>query len=213
MHLRKRRRWSIYDYGTDGYYFITICTQNRVPYFGRMKSIDEIDICEMYQSLYLTPSESLEANEYNTEINPENSRQLLIELARQNNPFIVPSDIGLAVLKCWLDIPNHFPDAQTHEFILMDNHLHGVISLKTPFKEKWETPKFGPHTKDLFSIVRGFKIGVTLLARKNTPSFSWHKGYYDRVVRNEAEHESIRTYLHQNPANWFLNHVSRNLIF
>lgn len=37
------------------------------------------------------------------------------------------NDAGLQAQKCWQDIPNHFPNAVLHEYIIMPNHIHGII--------------------------------------------------------------------------------------
>ena len=36
---------------------------------------------------------------------------------------------GRMVEKCWLDIPKHFPHAVLHDYIIMPNHVHGIIEL------------------------------------------------------------------------------------
>jgi REP element-mobilizing transposase RayT len=52
-------------------------------------------------------------------------------------------------------------------------------------------------------MVRGFKIGVTKWFRANTDAYSvWQRGYYEHVVRNEAELTAIREYIEGNPARW-----------
>ena len=40
---------------------------------------------------------------------------------------MVLSDIGKAAEQCWREIPEHFPFVQLDEFIIMPNHLHGII--------------------------------------------------------------------------------------
>lgn len=37
------------------------------------------------------------------------------------------NDAGLQAEKCWQDIPNHFPNVVLHEFVIMPNHIHGII--------------------------------------------------------------------------------------
>lgn len=48
----------------------------------------------------------------------------------ENNEMIL-NDAGAIAEKCWLEIPNHFPNAILHEHIIMPNHIHGIIQLKT----------------------------------------------------------------------------------
>ncbi len=37
------------------------------------------------------------------------------------------NDAGIHAQQCWLDIPNHFPNVVLHEFVIMPNHIHGII--------------------------------------------------------------------------------------
>lgn len=62
--------------------------------------------------------------------------------------------------------------------------------------------KFGPQSKNLGSIIRGFKIGVTKYANKNDIPFKWQPRFYDRVIHNENELENIQIYIKNNAVNW-----------
>ncbi len=63
--------------------------------------------------------------------------------------------------------------------------------------------KFGPQSKNLGAIVRGFKIGVTKYARKNDIPFDWHSRFHDRVLRIENDELNIkRQYIKNNPMQW-----------
>ncbi|KXK39159.1 MAG: hypothetical protein UZ09_BCD002001014 [Bacteroidetes bacterium OLB9] len=72
-----------------------------------------------------------------------------------------------------------------------------------PKKSKSSTKnQFGPQSKNLASIIRGFKIGVTVNARKITPGFAWQPNYHDHVIRDNNEYQRIKIYIINNPANW-----------
>ncbi|HLD21564.1 MAG TPA: hypothetical protein VJB65_01575 [Patescibacteria group bacterium] len=68
------------------------------------------------------------------------------------------------------------------------------------FNEKWPPSKnqFGPQSRNLASIVRGFKIGVTKYANNNNISFQWQSRYHDHVIRDEYDLNRIRTYIRNN---------------
>lgn len=42
---------------------------------------------------------------------------------------MIRNELGEIVTQCWIDIPNHFPNVILHKFIIMPNHLHGIIEL------------------------------------------------------------------------------------
>jgi REP element-mobilizing transposase RayT len=39
------------------------------------------------------------------------------------------NDMGLVVTECWLDIPNHFSHAEVDKFVIMPNHIHGIVNI------------------------------------------------------------------------------------
>ena len=46
----------------------------------------------------------------------------------RNNEMVL-NDIGHHAEKCWLQIPTHFPNTVLHEYIIMPNHLHGIVEI------------------------------------------------------------------------------------
>ncbi len=123
-------------------------------------------------------------------------------------------DVGIFAKNCWLEIPNHFPHISLDEFVVMPNHIHGIIEIKNaPVGNKnfcslradipWQTL----WARSVSSAIRGFKIGVKKLCSENDLSFSWQKSFHDRIVRNDAELNRIREYIISNPTMW---HRDRN---
>ena len=62
--------------------------------------------------------------------------------------------------------------------------------------------RFGPQSKNLASVIRGFKIGVTKFARQNRIPFEWQPRYYEHIIRNMDELYFITGYIENNVANW-----------
>jgi len=132
------------------------------------------------------------------------------------NGEMIVSAIGQSALDCWHEIPAHFPFVVLDEFVVMPNHVHGIVVIDKPVDEETrlvETQylaslrdepknKFGPQSKNLASIVRGYKIGVTKYARQNNLPFAWQARYHDHVIRNADECEQIRNYINTNPQKW-----------
>ena len=134
------------------------------------------------------------------------------------NREMILNGIGKIAEKYWLKIPKHFDFVVLDEFIIMPNHIHGIIIIdKNDFVEtqyfaslqniaslplKNKQNKFGPQSKNLASIVRGFKIGVTKYANQNNISFQWQPRFYDRIIRTERELSNIREYIAFNPEKW-----------
>ena len=121
---------------------------------------------------------------------------------------------GRQVELCWLDIPNHFPYVELDSFVVMPNHVHGIVvvggspvgakNLSPLHKTNKSTQRpVGAPAKSLGSIVHGFKIGVTNWFRGNTNvRIVWQRNYYEHVIRNEESLNRIRQYIVDNPARW-----------
>jgi len=45
------------------------------------------------------------------------------------NGKMILNNIGEVVNECWLKIPNHFPKVKLKEYVIMPNHIHGIIEL------------------------------------------------------------------------------------
>ena len=158
-----------WDYGSHGLYFVTICTKDRVRYFG------EIEDKEM-QSKETQSIASLQMKE-----------------------------IGKIAYDNWLQIPHYHPYVEIDNFVIMPDHIHGIIFINKPDKINWEVNKFGAQRNNLASIIRGYKSSVKQYSAINNIEFLWQPRYYDRVIRNDKEYENIRQYIYDNPDNWHLN--------
>ena len=62
--------------------------------------------------------------------------------------------------------------------------------------------KFGPQSKNLASVVRGFKSAVTMAARRIDPNFQWQSLYHDHIIRNNESYGRISDYIINNPLKW-----------
>ena len=123
------------------------------------------------------------------------------------------SDIGEIVKFCWHDLPNHYAFCKLDEFVIMPNHVHGIIVIdRESFVGaglKLALTKPAPTMKrhGLFEIIRAFK---TFSSRKindlqKSLHFQWHRNYYEHIIRNEKELYFKRKYIINNPLKWDLD--------
>ena len=121
-----------------------------------------------------------------------------------------PNRFGAVVERCWHDLVNHYTHVDLDEFVVMPNHIHGVIWLRDPRRAGLKPAPTDDHVRrhGLSEIVRAFK---TFSARRinqlrGTAGVAvWQRNYYERVVRNERELNAIREYIRANPLNWHLD--------
>ena len=128
------------------------------------------------------------------------------------NGVIVLNDAGKIAQQCWLEIPEHFPCVSLDKFVIMPNHIHGIIIINhvagvqniEPLQQFNQFQKIIPNS--IGSIVRGFKIGVTKWFRQNNIlNVVWQRNYYEHIIRNEKELNKIREYIINNPLKWGLD--------
>jgi REP element-mobilizing transposase RayT len=80
--------------------------------------------------------------------------------------------------------------------------MHRVSTQSTPQSTPQSKNAFAPQSKNLASIMRGYKSAVTTYARKNNIKFDWHIRYHDHIIRNEEEFLRISNYIKNNPSKW-----------
>ena len=169
-----------YDYGQNGACFITICTKNRIHFFGEIIS-----------------SSGFETQDIGSGFEPQDIASLQ------------PTPIGIIANEYWQKIPEHFPFVILDEFVVMPDHVHGILIIS---KETHDDASlqgtgyvntFGPQSGNISSVIRGYKAGVKSFATTNKIEFGWQPRFYDRIIRDADEMKRIRKYIIENPGNWF----------
>jgi REP-associated tyrosine transposase len=137
--------------------------------------------------------------------------------------------------ECWLAIPHYNPGVELDEWVVMPNHLHGIVAFvgeqgvgvrgmghqgvfsnaptahmpTTHGGRRDRSNRFSvisPQRGTLGLIIRKYKAAVTSKCRAiNRFDFAWQSGYYEHIVRDEHELDVIRRYIATNPANWLLD--------
>ena len=121
------------------------------------------------------------------------------------------SRLGSVVEDSWANLPDHYENVSLDAFILMPNHIHGVIIIEDEstvvgagFKPALASA-VDSRRHGLPEIVRAFKTFSArrineMRASPGTPV--WQRGFYDHVIRSESELDRVRTYIGDNPRKW-----------
>jgi len=119
------------------------------------------------------------------------------------------NDAGRIVERTWLEIPEHFLIADLDSFIVMPNHIHGILVLIDVGRGtacRAPTERFGkPIPDSLPTIIRSFKAAATrrLNTFKKTPGATlWQRNYYEHIIRSEESLNRISKYVIENPLRW-----------
>jgi len=139
------------------------------------------------------------------------------------------SSIGEFAYKCWREIPNHFPHFYLDEFVVMPNHIHGIVMIEKPYiennslplvvetrhalslrktdinepEEKPKHPRYRNQGKNTISAMVGsFKSAVTKYSSENKIKFGWQTRFHEHIIRDSKEFNLIRDYIINNPGSW-----------
>ena len=121
---------------------------------------------------------------------------------------------GAIALECWQAIPQHCPHADLDAFVVMPNHMHGILMLADDAARSAHPPaqeRFGrPVAGSLPTIMRLYKAVVTrrINELRNTSGAPvWQRNYYEHIVRDQASLGRIRAYIANNPLRWGIDRL------
>jgi REP element-mobilizing transposase RayT len=118
---------------------------------------------------------------------------------------------GRVVEQCWNQIPEHFPHVELDEFVVMPNHVHGIIVIAETVGAIHESPLQSPRERRqmlLPKIIGRFKTNTAkrINEMRDTPGTSvWQRNYYEHIIRNVESLNGIRKYSMNNPLQWALD--------
>ena len=115
------------------------------------------------------------------------------------------NESGHIVRASWYDLPNHYAHVRLGAFVIMPNHVHGVIVLTEVGAGFKPAPTVVAKRHGLPEIVRGFKTFSSrrINELRGTPGTPvWQRNYYEHVIRGEDELNRVREYIDSNPTGW-----------
>jgi REP element-mobilizing transposase RayT len=132
------------------------------------------------------------------------------------NGDIILNPSGRFAFEQWTRLGKRFQQSDFSTFVIMPNHAHGIIYLVRGAGEESQTadvqipplrlyliPNVTPGS--LGAIVRAYKAAVTYrinALRGFTDSPIWQRNYYEHIIRNEKDYETIWNYIETNPRKW-----------
>ncbi len=129
---------------------------------------------------------------------------------------------GQSVREVWEQLPARYPGVETDAFVVMPNHLHGLLMVtvgaihELPLREKPDTPPNVERRNMLLPKVTGFfKMNSAKLVNRirQTPGQPvWQRGYYEHVVRRTDRMDRIQAYILHNPLLWELDQENQQRI-
>ena len=212
IHHRRSIRLKGYDYSREGLYFITICCHDRICVFGNIPGNDSVGAqkfvpgntpgndsvgAQKFVPGNTPDNDSVGAQKFVPGNTPDNDSVGVQNVGVQNfeplhSKQMILNDAGKMAKECWLQIPNHFPNAVLHAYVIMPNHIHGIIELitNTPGNDSVGAQKFVPGNipgNDSIGVQNaGFKILNPYDPRQKTNSkklFHGQSGQLSGVIK------------------------------
>lgn len=199
---RKQYRAWWWDYRFSKAYFVTINCSKRLPFFGSIagetffpSEIGQLTEKEWIKTPQTRPDMRLTLGPY--VIMPDHFHAI-VHIGHNQYNQSDQKEVSAVAPHC-----NTAP--QDADVAPQDAHVapHCNAALQNPFLfQKAPVRSFGPQSKNLSAIIRGFKGTVTLNARKIDPAFAWQPRFYDRIIRNEKEYDALAWYIENNVKNY-----------
>lgn len=115
--------------------------------------------------------------------------------------------LGTIAYECWQEIPQHFPHVKLDSFVIMPNHVHGILWIDRLIHSDREPREYGKMVAgSIPCVIRSYKSAVTkkinhICDHKGTSSV-WQRNFYEHIHRSEESLEVVRRYIISNPLNW-----------
>ncbi len=141
------------------------------------------------------------------------------------------SPVGAIAHVLWYEIKNHAKKIELGEFVVMPNHLHGILILngndvadigrgvavgrdvaynvpttkptnETIIPKNEKMSAISPKSHSVSTIVRSYKSAVTKHCHRLGLEFTWQTRFHDHIIRNENSFHKISAYIKNNPMKW-----------
>lgn len=143
---------------------------------------------------------------------------------------MILSEAGNIAEKYWFELPAHFSNIALGAFVVMPNHIHGIVFIinqshntnhhlnfnlqqesefdKESDQTSFPCPRFmsiiSPNAGSIGVIIRSYKSACSYSINKTLPElkFKWQPRFHDHIVRDELALARIQNYIVNNPAHW-----------
>lgn len=137
------------------------------------------------------------------------------------------SHLGVLADVLWHEIPHHSPNVKLGAFVVMPNHIHGILilngnvgtlsssSLSQPpnpetIIKNQQMANISPQSGTVSAIIRGYKSAITKHANRLGIENGWQPRFHDHIIRNEIEYQRIHNYIVNNPVKWEKDTLFKN---
>jgi putative transposase len=172
-----------WDYGTNGAYFITICTKEMQYFFGEVVD-KEMDLNAV----------GVLAKKYWIEIVKQ------FPYVELGNFQIMPNHMhGILIID--KSVETQFIGSNLDDEITGETRLIASVQAEQPIGgfAGENNPMLA---ENISRIIRWYKGRCTFEMRKVNKNFEWHSRFHDHIIRSSESFEKIQNYIEENPSKW-----------
>lgn len=212
MPQRKNIRAEFHDY-SGGEYFITICTRDKVHYFGKIVP----NVCAHGPSVQMhgtdypcvqnvgTHGPCVRGYEMDAPSVPNVcAHGPCVQRHEMDDPSVQMYRMEFTIIGeyCYQQLNElslHYPYAEIPLFVVMPNHIHAIIRINN---NRTHEPCVPTKRTALSVVIGGLKRAVTMYARRNDIEFGWQSRYHDHIIRGMRDGNRIYEYILNNVDRW-----------
>jgi putative transposase len=195
-HHRRSIRLKGYDYSSEGYYFVTMCSLNRKNLFS-------------YLPVGAGLAPALQQELSNPSLLANKSRPNHINsVSGSNSSSLILTRIGEILDHQWKEIPANYKNVTLDEYVIMPNHFHGIIVIGTVPNELCSIT-LGSILGSFKSLCVNNNLNYIKEQKLNEKGKIWQRDYFDHIIRNKRELDRIRIYIKTNPYKWLKDTKNR----
>ncbi len=116
---------------------------------------------------------------------------------------------GELVKQVWEELPHHYVGVALDAFVVMPNHIHGLVALEAPVgaglrpaQPLRDDQSPGEGLPEVMRAFKSFSARRINESRDNPGAAVWQRGYFDHIVRDRSSLVTLRYYIKANPSNW-----------
>lgn len=121
------------------------------------------------------------------------------------NGTMLLNEFGEIAAEQWLRLDQRFENMSAGVFVVMPNHVHGVLHITQDPPHAGQPQGFAPTVGDIVGSYKSLVVKECLKLcrlRDDTLGKLWQRNYYEHIIRNEVSYNMIADYIFNNPRTW-----------
>jgi REP element-mobilizing transposase RayT len=117
---------------------------------------------------------------------------------------MILNEYGKIAEKQWYWLSEQYPYVILHAFVVMPNHIHGIIEINRNIVGTGRDPSLQrPKIKSLSELMGAYKTTVSKqIHLAGFIEFQWQRSFHEHIIRDEKSFKTISDYILNNPLNW-----------